>query len=107
MIDWLVDLLREQQGEGRAFSGRALHLNPAAVGLGDLARNREAKAGSLGRAGRVGPVESLEDERQLVLGDPDACVRDLEPGPAVRLPDGYRNLAPLRGVLDGVVQEYG
>src|SRR3712207_1581840 len=52
-------------------------------------------------------MEALEYERQLVLGDPDARVRDLEPRPAVRLPDRNRHLAPLGGVLDGVVQEYG
>src|SRR5919112_4365369 len=101
------ELFQEQQGEGRAFTRRALHLYPAAVRFGDLARYREAEAESARRAGRVGPMEALEDEWQLVLGDPYARVRDLEPGPAVRLPDRYRNIASIRRVLDGVVQEYG
>src|SRR5918998_1273259 len=80
---------------------------PAAVGFGDLACYRESKAESGRRAGRVCPMETLEYERQLVLGDPDARVRDLELGPAVRLPDRHRHLAPIGGVLDGVVKEYG
>src|SRR5918997_2954867 len=100
------ELFREQQGEGRAFSRRALDLYPAAVGFGDLARYREAQAGATGGPSLIGPVEAIEDERQLVLGDPDSRVRDLQPGPAVSLPDRYRDPAPVRGVLDGVVQEY-
>src|SRR5918999_5930958 len=105
MINSLEELFQEQQGERRAFSRRALHLYPAAVGFGDLARYREAQAGSVRRAGRVRAMEALEDERQLVRWDPDPRVRDLQPGPAVRLPDRYRDPAPVRGVLDGVVQE--
>src|SRR5918998_6627350 len=107
MINSLEKLFREQQGERRAFSGRALHLYPAAVGFGDLARYREPQADSVRRAGRVRTMETLEYGRQLVLRDPDARIRDLHLGPALFLPDPHRHLATVRGVLDGVVQEYG
>src|SRR5688572_28946122 len=106
MINSLEDLLREQQGKCRASTWRALHLYPGAVGLGDLARYREVEAESARRAGRVGPMDALGDEWQLVLGEPYARVRDLELCPAVRLPDGHRHLASIRRVRDGVVQEY-
>src|ERR671916_2297482 len=78
---------------------------PSVVGFGDLACYRESKAESGRRAGRVCPMETLEYERQLVLGDPDSRVRDLQLGPAVRLPDRHRHLAPFGGVFDRVVQE--
>src|SRR5215203_5460942 len=62
---------REEEGERRAFAQRALHPYLAAVGLGDLAGNGESKARASRGAGRIGPVEALEDEGQLVLGDPN------------------------------------
>src|SRR3712207_6272861 len=97
----------KQQGERGAFSGSALNLYLAPVGFGDLAGYGEPQPRSARRPRGISPIETLEYERQLILGDPNPGVRDLQLGPAVFLSDAHRHLAPLRGVPDGVVQQYG
>src|SRR3712207_1234195 len=96
----------KQQGERGAFSGRALNLYLAPVGFGDLAGYGEPQPRSARRPRGISPIETLEYARQLILGDTDSRIRDPQLSPAVFLPDLYRHLAPLRGVPDGVVQQY-
>src|SRR5215217_147615 len=98
---------REEEGERRAFARRALRPNLAAVGLGDLAGNGESKARASRGAGGIGPVEALEDEGQLVLGDPNPRIRDRQRHAAVFLPHTDRNAPTVRCVLDRVVKENG
>jgi hypothetical protein len=77
------------------------------VGLCDLARYREAEPRAPRGACIVGPVEPLEDVGKVFLGDAFARVRDLEQHPAVSSGSAHRHLAPLGGVLDGVVEQDG
>src|SRR3712207_937744 len=97
----------KQQGERGAFSGSALHLYLAPVGFGDLAGYGEPQPRSARRPRGISLIETLKYERQLILGDANSRIRDLQLGPAVFLSDAHRHLAPLRGVPDGVVQQYG
>src|SRR5215212_9001944 len=97
------------QCEGRSLAGFALRFDLAAVGPGDLAgyaqaEPRAALRGALG-AGWICPVEAFKYQREFILGYSDTCVRDLESGPAVLLPHAYHDVAPLRRVLYGVVQQ--
>src|SRR5829696_3569026 len=48
----------------------------APVGLGDLTGDGETEAYPILGSGGVPPVEALEDEGQLVLGDPDPRIGD-------------------------------
>src|ERR687889_874867 len=99
---------REEEGERRAFARRALRPYLAAVGLGDLAGDGQSKARAARGAGGIGPVEALEDEGQLVLGDPNPRIRDRQRHAAVVfLPHPDRDAPALRRVLDRVVQENG
>jgi hypothetical protein len=52
-------------------------------------------------------VKPLEDERQLVLGDADTVVSNLDPGSLLALPYNHGHPSAFRGVLHGVVQEDG
>src|SRR4051794_32473694 len=69
--------------------------------------NRQPQAGAtqLARAGLVDAVEPLEDARQLRLGDADAGVANLQAATAVLRPPGQADRAPLRRVLQRVVDE--
>src|SRR5215208_6033993 len=99
---------REEEGERRAFARRALHPYLAAVGLGDLAGDGQPKARAARGAGGIGPVEALEDEGQLLLGDPNPRIRDRQHNAAVVfLPHTDRDAPAVRRVLDRVVQENG
>src|SRR5215210_6412802 len=100
-------LSREQQRERPALSEATLRFYSAAMSLGDLAGYREAQSRAAGCAGFVCPVEPLEDERQLVLGDADPGVGTLDPRPLLALSHGHSNPAAFRSVLHGVVQEDG
>ena len=77
------------------------------MGLGDLAGDGEPKAYALLGPCRVRPVEALEDEGQLVLGDPNPRIRDRQRHAAVFLHHPDRDAPALRRVLDRVVQENG
>src|SRR5215212_4537755 len=100
-------LARERQRERGALARHAFCLDLAAVGFGDLARYREAQPRAAGRAGLLGLMEPLEDQRYLLLWDADAGVGDLEHGPAVPLLHLDRDATAPRCVVHGVVQEYG
>src|SRR5215208_6852092 len=82
---------REEEGERRAFARRALRPYLAAVGLGDLAGYGQPQTRAALRAGGIGPVEALEDERQLLLGDPNPRIRDRQRHAPVFLPHPDRD----------------
>ena len=77
------------------------------MGLGDLARYGEPQARAAVGAGRVNPVETLEDQGKLVLRDAGTRVRDLQGDQTVPLPEPHGGPPSIRRVLHGVVQEYG
>src|SRR5215203_3342124 len=77
------------------------------MGLGDLAGDGEAEARSFLGPRRVSPVEALEDERQLVLGDTDPRVGDGQPHAVAPVLHPDCDAPTVRGVLHGVVQEDG
>ena len=62
----------EDAGDRGAAAALALGVHPAAVRLDQVLHDREAEAGAalLAGARRVGPVEPLEDARQVIAGDP-------------------------------------
>src|SRR3954453_1527345 len=97
--------LRERQDESRALAGFALESDPTTVSFGYLAGYGEAESGAFGGASFVRPVEPVEYERLLLLGDPDPRVRDLDLRPTVFLPRRYRHPAPGGGELHCVLQE--
>src|SRR5215211_3165865 len=98
---------REEEGERRAFARRALRPYLAAVGLGALAGYGQPQARAALGAGGIRPVEAFEDERQLILHDADACIRDRQRHATVFLLYPYRDAPALRRVLDRVVKENG
>src|SRR5580692_11282110 len=69
-------LAPEEEGEGAAPAGRAVHLDAAAVGAHHVLHDGEADAGALllPRQEVVDAVELLEDPLVLVAGDPLAVV---------------------------------
>ena len=68
---------RQLEPERRALVLDAREVDPAAVGLDDLARDREAEADA-GDAARacLAAEELREDARLVLLGDPEALVLD-------------------------------
>jgi len=67
----------------------------------------DARAAGPAVAGRVHPVEALEDQRKRGLRDADAVVLDLHHRP-LALPSGQDpDVSALRGVLGGVADEVG
>src|SRR5215217_3942637 len=98
---------REEEGERRAFARRALRPYLAAMGLGDLAGDGQPQACAARGAGGIGPVEALEDEGQLLLGDPYPSIRDRQRHASVFLPHTYRDVPAVRCVLDRIVKENG
>src|SRR6267378_1674922 len=69
---------REEQGEGRALSDLARHLDASAVGFRQPAGDVEVQAEAAVRARRDRPAEAAEDGLQPVGGHADALVRDRE-----------------------------
>ena len=69
-------LAREQEHECGAHAHLARSFYGTPVSLGDLACDGESEAYSLLGPRGVSPVEALEDERQLVLEDPNPRIRD-------------------------------
>ena len=65
---------RDPQDEGGALVGFALDYYCPAVGLGDLPGYGQTEPRSRCVACLIGPVEALEDQGDLVSGDPDPCV---------------------------------
>src|SRR3712207_9448804 len=100
-------LAREQEHERGAHAWLAPGFYGAPVGLGDLAGDGESEAYSLLGPRTVRPVEALEDEGQLVLGDPNPRIRDRQRHAVVFLLHPYRDAPAVRRVLDRVVQENG
>src|SRR5262249_61135379 len=70
----------EEGREARALPRRGLDMDLSAEQPGDLARDGQSGAGPAVAPGRraVRLLEGLEDELQLVVGDPDAGVGHLE-----------------------------
>src|SRR5215212_1509056 len=98
---------REEEGERRACARRALRPYLAAMGLGDLAGYGQPQACAARGAGGIGPVEALEDEGQLLLGDPYPSIRDRQRHAAVFLLHPHLHAPPVWCVLDRVVKENG
>ena len=64
------------------------------MGLGDLTGYRKPQANTAIRAGAVEYGKALEDERELILGDTDSRLRNLERRPIVHFFDPSRTLPP-------------
>src|SRR5262249_30867930 len=77
---WGCVCISELEPEGRAVAVRAVESEGAAVGLDDLAAEREAEAGALdARVPAVGAEELREDEVLLLGRDAEAVVADGHP----------------------------
>src|SRR3954464_10297812 len=99
----------EFQAEGAAFAGGGVDLDLAAVDLGDVFDDREAEAGAahFAAAAAVDAVEAFEDAGEVVLGDADAVVGDLD-GDRLAVGTGADvDAAAVGGVLAGVVDQVG
>jgi hypothetical protein len=92
---------RQGQPHHRAAARGRLRHDRAAVAGGDLAHHGQAQARAGGRAGRVGAVEAVEDERQVRLRDARPVI------PHGDLAAGHPHLhrAPRRPELDRVVEQ--
>src|ERR687890_2345371 len=77
------------------------------MSFGDLAGDGETEPRPLLGPRGVRPVESFEDEGQLVLGDPNPRIRDRQRHAAILLLHPDRDAPAVRRVLDRVVQENG
>ena len=71
---------RKLDAERGALVGLAFDADVAAEGLGEVLDDGEAEAGAaeLAGAGFIDAVEPLEDAGEVLLGDADAGVGDLE-----------------------------
>src|SRR6185436_2053871 len=69
---------RQRKAEGRALAELALHPDPPAVHLDELAREREPKTRALGLAGIVAAhlAELIEDQCLVRNRDADPGIRD-------------------------------
>src|SRR5829696_2201901 len=103
----------EDHPEAGAPAGDAVDLDGAAVDGGKGGHDRQAEPGAAagGGAGRVGPVEALEDPLGLLGGEAGAVVDDLDGGPGAAVegggPDPDLDRAAGRGVGEGVVDQVG
>src|SRR6185436_5688931 len=88
---------------------RAGDVDTAAVVGGDVLDDGQAQAGAAGRPGPglVSPVEPLEDPVDVVRGDTDALVGDVDLDPVIVLTQRKRNLGVLPRVRDRVLHEVG
>ena len=97
---------RDRDREGGAPVDLAGYREGAAVELDQLLCQRESDARSLVRAPlrAAHTVKPIEHVRQLVLGDADAGVTDLDRGGVAGRPDGHDDLA-LEGELQGIREQ--
>ena len=93
--------------EGRALAGQRLGPDPAAVGLDEAARDRQAEPGAACRGRSARAVEGLEDALELVARDPGPAVADAqEQRPADARARGP-STGSLAGVAHGVLEHVG
>src|SRR5215217_5895767 len=80
----------EEHPEAGAPAGDAVDLDGAAVDGDQGGHDRQAEPGAAagGGAGRVGPVEALEDPLGLLGGEAGAVVDDLDGGPGAAVEGG-------------------
>ena len=83
----------------------ARHLDGATRLADDVLDDREPEAGATRRAGAVGPVEALEQPRQLLLVDAHAVVGAAEHDRAVPALDGEREGGAGACVADRVLRQ--
>src|SRR5216683_707067 len=96
---------RKPDPKGGSPPVRALHVDLPAIRLHRPTRDGKAEANPIPRARLVDSIEAIEDARAVLGADARAGVDHLDGGPA-RLPsDVDAHAAPLRGVLDRVVDE--
>ena len=101
---------RQVQCEGAPLAGRALHADLAAQQAGDLPADRQPQARPAVHAAgpRVGLLERLEDDLQLVRGDADAGVADGKSHDAAGAAEhGVVDRPAVRGQLDPHVDATG
>src|SRR5581483_12201154 len=76
------------------------------MALDDLAADIEPQAHAAGSRAIGGLVEALEDVRAVRLGNAGAAIAHRQLNlPAARRPHLYRDLAAVRAVLDGVIDQ--
>src|SRR5690349_14866998 len=98
---------RQGEGEARAATEFALYGNLAAVRLYQMLDDGQAKPCAIRapRARLVGAVQALEDARQILRGDADAGVFDVDGGAPVLGFCGDRQAAFGAVELDRVVNQ--
>src|SRR5204862_2384772 len=98
---------RQLEGERRPDAGGRGDPDPAAHVLDELAADVEPEAGSADALlhERVDAVELLEDPLLLLPGDPEALVAHGEPRVAVVGVDPDLDVAAVRRVLRGVLDQ--
>ena len=100
---WVPRWRGQGEPELGALAGPPPGLQPAAVQVGVLERDRQPEAGAAARAGarRVGPPEPVEHHRRLPRAEPDAVVAHRDGGGLAVGVDEDLDVARL-GVVDGV-----
>src|SRR5258708_3498560 len=99
---------RQQDGEGRPHTGRALHANPPPVGVHYLAHIGEADACAVNARLRdvAAALKTIEDSGVVLTGNSDTVVSHGKHRPAAicagLFSNGYEHFATPRTVLDGV-----
>src|SRR3972149_6129453 len=90
---------------GRETTRRRAALRAAAVPLLGLLDDGEAGAAAAAGAGVIDLVEALEDARQVLRRDADACIADLDHQPVAGPLRGHGHGAAFRRELDRVVHQ--
>jgi hypothetical protein len=94
---------RHVEAEGAALAQRALHAEPAAVRLDELAADGEADAAALGRVGAL--LELVEDALVLLRGDAGPRIPNAHPHAFVLLDDDDLDRPAAGRVLHRVAEE--
>ena len=99
-------LFRQEDREGAALAGLALHVGIAAVELGDFLHHGKAQAAAaVLPPGGVGLPEPLPHLVQILRGDANAVVGDAQLRAVVGALQPQADVAPLLAVLIGVLQQ--
>src|SRR5947207_7308814 len=95
----------EPAADLEAVAAAPAGLDGAARRGDDVLHDREAEPGAARGPRLVGPVEALEEPRQVALADADAVVGGGEHGVVTVALDGQRERRPVPGVPDRVLGE--
>ncbi len=103
-IGGIVPVQRKSDAHCRPGSTLASHVDRSAVDRHQFLRQRQSDPRPLGLMCRVGTVESVEDARKVLLGNPDASINDMNGEHPFLFEHGHVDRPAGFGVLDGVRQ---